>query len=197
MENMEDIILQQLKKGNEEAYRYIYRHHYALLCHIAREYVNDAFTAETIVGDTIFHIWEIHETLDIRTSLRSYLVKAVRNRCLDFLQLKREQTEVTFSMLEEEELQQMENIDDTSVPLGKLLEQELEQEIRKAIDKIPAESKKVFLKSRFEKKKYEEIAQELGISVNTVKYHIKQALALLNKELGKYLLLILWVLSPP
>ena len=43
----------------------------------------------------------------------------------------------------------------------------------------------------------EEIAQELGISVNTVKYHIKQALALLNKELGKYLLLILWVLSPP
>lgn len=194
---MEDIILQQLKKGNEEAYRYIYRHHYTLLCHIAREYVNDAFTAETIVGDTIFHIWEIHETLDIRTSLRSYLVKAVRNRCLDFLQLKREQTEVTFSMLEEEELQQMENIDDTTVPLGKLLEQELEQEIRKAIDKIPSESKEVFLKSRFEKKKYEEIAQELGISVNTVKYHIKQALALLNKELGKYLLLILWTLSPP
>lgn len=194
---MEDIILQQLKKGNEEAYRYIYRHHYTLLCHIAREYVNDAFTAETIVGDTIFHIWEIHETLDIRTSLRSYLVKAVRNRCLDFLQLKREQTEVTFSMLEEEELQQMENIDDTTVPLGKPLEQELEQEIRKAIDKIPSESKEVFLKSRFEKKKYEEIAQELGISVNTVKYHIKQALALLNKELGKYLLLILWTLSPP
>ena len=41
MEITERIIIEQLKRGNEEAYKYLYRHHYALLCHIAREYVGD------------------------------------------------------------------------------------------------------------------------------------------------------------
>lgn len=35
MEITERIIIEQLKRGNEEAYKYLYRHHYALLCHIA------------------------------------------------------------------------------------------------------------------------------------------------------------------
>ena len=73
-------------------------------------------------------------------------------------------------------------------PLGTLLERELEKEIRQAICHLPDVCRKVFLKSRFEGKKYEEIAAELAISVNTVKYHIKTALTLLHKELDKYLL---------
>ena len=85
MEITERIIIEQLKRGNEEAYKYLYRHHYALLCHIAREYVGDDFLAETLVGDVIFHLWEIHEALDIQVSLRSYLVRAVRNHCMDYL----------------------------------------------------------------------------------------------------------------
>lgn len=66
-------------------------------------------------------------------------------------------------------------------------EQELESEIMQAIDKLPEECGRVFRMSRFEEKKYEEIACELNISVNTVKYHIKRALALLHEDLGKYL----------
>lgn len=56
MEITERIIIEQLKQGNEEAYKYLYRHHYALLCHIAREYVGDDFLAETLVGDVVFHL---------------------------------------------------------------------------------------------------------------------------------------------
>ena len=47
------------------------------------------------------------------------------------------------------------------------------------------------MKSSFEQKKYEEIDQELNISVNTVKYHIKNALAYLNAHLADYLKLVL------
>lgn len=102
MEITERIIIEQLKRGNEEAYKYLYRHHYALLCHIAREYVGDDFLAETLVGDVVFHLWEVHETLDIQVSLRSYLVRAVRNHCMDYLSSKKERTEVAFSSIPEE-----------------------------------------------------------------------------------------------
>ena len=56
MEHTETLIVEQLKTGNEDAYQYIYDRHYALLCHVASGYVRDQFLAETIVGDTIFHL---------------------------------------------------------------------------------------------------------------------------------------------
>lgn len=185
---MEQQIINQLKEGNEEAYKYLYRHHYALLCHIANEYVNDRFLAETLVGDVIFHLWEIHSSLNIQSSLRSYLIQSVRNRCLDYLSSQKEKNEVIFSKLSPDEDVKERYLLSDNYPLGILLEQELENEILSAIESLPEECKKVFLKSRFEEKKYEEIANELNISVNTVKYHIKKALSLLHSRLGKYLI---------
>ena len=183
MENTELFIIEGLKQGKEEAYRYLYEHHYVALCHVAKEYVGDEALAEHLVGDVIFHLWEVRETLDIR-----YLVRAVRNRCLDYLDSRKQKHEVTFSELEgDESLGELYILAD-DYPLGILLEKELEHKIRQAIGRLPEECRRVFLKSRFEEKKYEEIARELGISINTVKYHIKNALSLLCKELGEYLL---------
>ena len=184
MEHTETLIVEQLKIGNEDAYQYIYDRHYALLCHVASGYVKGQFLAETIVGDTIFHLWEIRETLEISVSIRSYLVRAVRNRCINYLNSEWEKREIAFSSLMPDE------ITDDKMTIS-LLERELEEEIYKAIDKLPNECRRVFDKSRFEGKSYEEISQELGISVNTVKYHIKNALASLQMNLSKYLITLL------
>lgn len=188
MEIPESVIVERLKQGDEEAYKYLYRYHYASLCHVAYGYVGDDFLAETLVGDVIFHLWEIRETLDVQISLRSYLVRAVRNHCLDYLSSKREKIEMTFSALDKNDGEQKCYILSNDYPLGTLLERELETEISSAIHRLPEVCRKVFLMSRFEGKKYEEIAEELHISINTVKYHIKTALAQLHKSLAPYLL---------
>ena len=47
MENTEKLIVEQLKNGNEDAYKYIYDYHYVLLCHVANQYLNDNFLSET------------------------------------------------------------------------------------------------------------------------------------------------------
>lgn len=191
MEHTETLIVEQLKTGNEDAYQYIYDRHYALLCHVANGYVKDQFLAETIVGDTIFHLWEIREMLEISVSIRSYLLRAVRNRCINYLNSEWEKREIAFSSLMPDEITDDKMTISDSHPLGTLLERELEEEIYKAIDKLPNECRRVFDKSRFEGKSYEEISQELGISVNTVKYHIKNALASLQTNLSKYLITLL------
>ena len=86
-----------------------------------------------------------------------------------------------FSSLGEEDLEGMllENYE------GRLLT--LEEEVEKAVSQLPEYSRVVFEKSREEQLKYEEIARELGISVNTVKFHMKKALALLREHLARYL----------
>ena len=187
MEQTESLIVKQLKAGQERAYKYLYDQHYQVLCYVAAQYVKDDFLAETIVGDVIFHLWEIRETVEISTSLRSYLMTSVRHRCLDYLKSQFNRHEVAVSSTELRDFPLLNYVKDDEYPLGRLLEQELEDEIMKAIARLPEECRRVFRMSRFEDKKYEEIARELQISVNTVKYHVKHALALLHEDLGKYL----------
>lgn len=153
-----------------------------MLCHIAVTILCDDFLARAIVDDVIFHLWEIRNSLEISSSIRVYLVNAVRNRCLNYI---RDSRKTAASMSLDQEM--AECMSDKSHPLGSLLEKEMENVIMKAVDSLPEETRKVFSKSRFEYKKYSEIAQDLSISINTVKYHIKRALAILTDELEKYL----------
>ena len=182
----ERYLLEGLKRGDNEAYKYLYEKHFTILCGIAYQYVGDTFLAKSIVSDVIFHLWEIRSRVSFRDSLRKYLVVSVRNRCLDYLKSERFHKEVSLSSEECEN-----NVWESDYyPLGKLLEDELEQKINAALNNLPVECKRVFFKNRFEHKKYEVISEELGISVSTVKYHMKNAVQLLYKELGKYLYLL-------
>ena len=193
MDVAELLIIERLKNGEEKAYKYLYDHHYVLLCKFANELLHDPFLAETIVGDLIFHLWEIREHIEINTSIRSYLMRSVRNRCYNHLQKEQERREISLSKLEEDNLDRYTH--DDGHPLGLLLEHELENEISRSIASLGDECRRVFKMSRFEHKKNDEIATELGISVNTVKYHIKNALACLHKDLGKYLIGLLLFLK--
>ncbi|MBR1705399.1 MAG: RNA polymerase sigma-70 factor [Bacteroidales bacterium] len=188
MDKEELRIVELLREGDERAYRYLYEEHYAILCEIASRLLHDDFLAETVVGDVFFHIWEIRQDLEIRTSIRSYLARSVRNRCLNYLTSPSVRSTTT---LEEDPV---DGLRDPGFPLGRLLYSELEGEIGKAVGRLPEETRRVFRMHRFEGKKYQEIATELGISVNTVKYHIKRALSSLRTDLGRYLLLSLLVL---
>lgn len=80
-------LLRHLSEGDEAAFEIIYDKHYESLCSIAYGYVKDGFVAESIVGDAIFHLWEIHSSVTITTSIMSYLARSVRNRCLNYLQM--------------------------------------------------------------------------------------------------------------
>lgn len=195
MDISEKEIILQLVRGEEIAYKHLFDHHYQVLCRIANEFLKDDFLSETIVGDVIFHLWEKREELNIQTSLRAYLVRSVRNRCINYLQQEYVRKET--NDLPSDDALQSAGIHSVSdhYPLATLLEKELEIEIAKSIEKLPDECRTVFEMSRFENMKYLEIAEKLGISVNTVKYHIKNALAKLSLDLNKYLisLLMFWL----
>ena len=190
---MEEQLIKKLRKGDEKAFRLLYDRHYVLLCRFANQILNNAALAEEVVDDVIFYLWEHRSEVEIRYSIRAYLMRAVRNRCLNELQSQSHREELHISsFLSPESMDFLDSLFvDNKQPLGMLLEQELEEELKRSIDELPLECRKVFYKSRFEQKKYEEIATELGISVNTVKYHIKNALAFLQRRLGSYLKLLI------
>jgi RNA polymerase sigma-70 factor (ECF subfamily) len=190
----EQKIVNLLRRGDEWAYRYLFDEHYDLLCRVAADYLKDVFLAETIVGDAIFHLWEIRESLEIHTSLRSYLLRAVRNRCLNFLEQQYVEREISLSKIGDKFFD--ENILTTeNYPLSHLLEKELETEIKKSLHEMSNETQAVFRMSRFAGMTYQQIADKQSVSVNTVKYHLKTALAKLRHDLRHYLEIILFIFA--
>jgi len=183
MNHREKNIIEGLKLGNNWAYKYIYDHYYVVLCKLALTFLKDDFSAQTIVDDLIVNIYEKRETLLITSSLQSYLLRSVKNRCLNFLQLKYEKQEVNFSALDVSDDSLLSVSDRYDSPLAIILENELEQKIRQAIEQLPVECRTVFYKKRIEGKRNVDIAKDLNISVNTVKYHIRNALSRLRFDL--------------
>lgn len=134
------LIIEHLRRGDEEAFKYIYEHHYVLLCRFANQILNDAALSEEVVDDAIFYLWEHRREIEITYSVRAYLMRAVRNRCLNELQSLRHREELHFSsfMLPEN----MDFLDSVFVeenqPLGVLLERELEDELTRSIEELDA-----------------------------------------------------------
>ena len=189
MKQSEAYIIRGLKNQDEDAYKYLFEHHYAALCSLAEMIVKDSYTAETIVSDLFYHLWELGPRLNLHSEIRPYLATAVKNRCSNYLAqnfVKKEACRLENAGLE---------IVAQDSPAGSLLVQELDDEINAAIEALPDKTREVFSKSRFEGKSYAEIAEESGLSVHTVKYHMGKALSKLALALESYLGLLVLLLQ--
>lgn len=172
-----DSLVQRLKNGEDAAYKELYEQHYTVLCHYAASLLRDDVLAESIVSDVIYALWQNHSSLSVYSSLRAYLMTAVRNRCLNHLRKTSCQPlSQTYDQV----------VDSNGNPLGKMLDRELENTIMAAMSELPGKTKSVFELSRFERKSYDEISSMMNMSPNTVKYHISQALRVLKEKLKKY-----------
>ncbi len=186
-------LINGLRNGESKAYRTLFDNYYHLLFRIACQYVRDDTIADTIVGDVLSHIWETRESFHITSSLQAYLICCIRNYALNYQKkifIEREISIDDYGEYPEAILQGLFLSDE--YPLGHLLEKELNEQILREIDKLPRETRQVFIFSRFEELAYDEIAEKVGISVNTVKYHIKQALTTLRKRMKGYLYSLLF-----
>lgn len=97
MHELEELLIKKLRKGDERAFRLLYDRHYVLLCRFANQLLNNAALAEEVVDDVIFYLWEHRQEVEIRYSIRAYLMRAVRNRCLNELQLQSHREELHIS----------------------------------------------------------------------------------------------------
>lgn len=188
MEYYEEQIIEGVKEGDDSAFRHLYDIYYHRLFCIARQYLQDEFLAETIVSDVFFHLWETRKTLDIRISLNAYLIRMVRNFSLNYLQKNYVEKEVSLNGID---LSSHLLFLSEDYPLGRLMEKELIEKVHEEINRLPKETRQVFILSRLEELKHEEIATQLGVSINTVKYHIKQALSILRARLKDYIIVLL------
>jgi RNA polymerase sigma-70 factor (ECF subfamily) len=178
---------QKIQSGDKQAFELMFRTYYRPLCNYACSTVKDMDDAEEIVQNTFYNIWEKKENLEVRSSMKAYLYRAVHNDCLNRLK----HAKVKRMYAEDQQAVMTRTSEDSSKHMQN---KELSTLIHKAIDSLPEQCGHVFKLSRFENMKYSEIAQHLEISVKTVENHMGKALRILREQLKDYLpLLFLWL----
>jgi RNA polymerase sigma-70 factor, ECF subfamily len=189
MDYFNEQLLKGLKKGDYETFELLFKEYYVLLCTIAEHLVHNAEDAEEIVSDVFFKLWNNKENITILSSVKGYLIKAVHNTAINFLQSKKNKdSKLHISIVTDNEL----TTGYRDYPLGQLYEKEIIEILNKGIHSLPKGCRDIFLLSRNDDLSYEDIAKKMNISVNTVKSQMKIALSRLRKVLGIYLTTILF-----
>lgn len=185
---IEKVILSRLQIGDYQAFSNIFNAYYRDMVIFATRFTKDLNHAEEIVQDTFVSFWEDRESLRINTSLKSYLLKSVQNKYIDWFRHNKviqAHNEHTI----EKQTQYALNTD------SYLLFSELNEQIEKALNLLPEQVSEAFRMNRNKGLKYHEIADILGVSVRTIEVRIGKALHLLRHYLKDYFVVILLSLA--
>jgi RNA polymerase sigma-70 factor (ECF subfamily) len=161
-----------------QEYEQLFKHNYERLYYHSLDIVHDEDVARDVVSDVYVNVWRLRETIASDTAL-SYLYTSVRNRSLD--QLRHHSRHVP---LIEEVIQELEHFSDTDW-------EEYEARIRalKAeLDRQPERVRCVLYMRFYEQKSNQEVAEQLGITVDGVKKIIQRSFAQMRVSLGKKML---------
>lgn len=178
-------LLALLREGDKEAFSAIFHKYYKPLCVYAYQFVS-LEDVEEIVQDLMLWLWQNRESLFIRSSLRSYLYRAIRLRCLTRIEqnvAKRRMESIYRERIKDNQVIQPEECQT----------EELLKRINEAVDRLPEKFKEAFVLHRFKDCSYKEIAQQLNISPKTVDYRIQQALKILKEDFKDYFPVLLLV----
>ena len=184
-------IVQQVNKGSEQAFTELYKAYYAYLNAVAIYYLQDKEVAQEVVDDVFLNVWEKRENLVF--PIHYYLVRSVQNGCLNYIRSQRALQTALDGHRDEVLFFLEEHILSTSTPLEDVELKETEAEIRRVVDNLPVKMRAVFEAYFYDGKSAEEIAEEMNLSVNTIRVQIKNALDKLKQSLKHLLFIIFFI----
>jgi RNA polymerase sigma-70 factor (ECF subfamily) len=168
-----------MDQGSDGKFEEIFQKNHKMLCGIAYNLTADADTAKDIVQDVFFKLWWRRHEVVMGEAISGYLVQAVMHASYNHIKQKQLRTRVLAGL---DWLVKPSTSENGSSDFN-----ELELAARKAVDSLPPKCKAIFLLSRQEGMKYQEIAEHLHISVKTVEKQMGIALRKLRSELKPFL----------
>ncbi|MGN6416785.1 MAG: RNA polymerase sigma factor [Pseudobacter sp.] len=182
-------LLIQVAAGDEPAFRELVIRFSGLLYTYVYKHIESREITEELVQDVFTQIWLTREALSEVRNFRTYLYVVSRNQALNALK------KMSRDFHKQMQYQQLELVHE---PDEDRMNREMQLSvIEEAIEKLPPRQKRAWILSRREKLTYQQVAQEMDISRETVKTYLQHA----NQFIGKYLtermsaLVIFWLMK--
>ena len=184
-------LIVKLKNGDSSSFEVIYKSHYRRIFHFALQYLHDEEVCSNIIQDVFSSLWDNKEKLLTETNLNAWLFTVTKNRCLKYIRDLKSEERHLGNLAE----QRMSLIHDAlnSLDTSPMAFQEIEKIVQQTLDSLTPQCRRAFEMSRFEGKKYTEIADEMQIAQKTVETHISNALKIFRTTLKDYLPLVIFL----
>lgn len=178
-------VLRMTAAGEEAAFHQLYDHYKNKVYAIALRITGMESAAEDVVQEVFIKIWTNREKLEEITHFSSWLNTVTRHHIYNSLRkLAHEETFLRHL------LSQKPAASDT---MDAVAYNELHKLLDKAVSELTPQQKKVYLLSRIEGLSHEQIAKELGLTRETVRSYMKDALRSIRSFLRKYERLLVWL----
>lgn len=171
-----------VKKLNKDSYKAVFELYFYSLCSFAYRFIPDTFIVEDLVQETFISLWNKKNDFEHLNALKSFLYTSVRNKCLNHIK-----HQIILKKREEGLLHELESDQNFS---GNIIEEETFNQLYQEIKRLPKASQEVMLLA-LNGLKNQEIADELEISINTVKTQKKIAYSKLKNRIHPILNLVL------
>jgi RNA polymerase sigma-70 factor (ECF subfamily) len=175
---------------NEDVFGHIFRLLHAPLCFYAEKITRSQAEAEDLVEEVFLQCWMRAQVFDDTQHARFFLYRAVYNAALNKIKAKNRADQKHLSAAALQDMNEKSHLE-------RIIHTELIGEIYREIDSLPTQQRKVMLLSLREEKKLQDIADELNLSLQTVKNCKTRAMARLRIQLGKQSWLLLLTLLHP
>lgn len=183
MNSKDSILLEKLQNGDDSAFKELFDLYFVPLSIYSLKYCDSFQMAEDITQDIFVKFWDEKIYLKLNDSIGPYLFKSIKNNTLQAI---KSQKKYSFEIIEEQvdHMLEFDTID------FDYLEKE-KQKLMIQVESLPEKSKVVFKAIVLENLKYKEVAEQLDISVNTVKTHYSRALKKLRTSTNVIIMLLL------
>jgi RNA polymerase sigma-70 factor (ECF subfamily) len=184
----EELML-EIKADNVFAFDVLYKRYSKRLYKFGHSILKSQEEAENLIQDAYLNLWENRYKVEKDNSVKSYLFTIAYNSAISIIRKKaRESVFIEY-------LKSLQEINEEPVNV-ELEYKELTNKLDEIIKALPQRQKEVYLLHKVEGLKYNEIAERLNISVNTIENHMSRALKTIREKLGKYSLIaiLFWYL---
>src|SRR5690606_35076976 len=169
-------LLLRLRCGDDRALSEMMERYFVPLCDFCHLFIGDMAVSEELVSDVFYTVWSKRITLEIHTSLKSYLYASVRNNALKNRRNLSASRSVPLDSLTSEAV-------DSDNVLTQLMQRELSDDVMELIQTLPEKRRVIFELNRFESFTYKEIAALLQISEKTVQNQMSLAIKYLRPRI--------------
>lgn len=160
-------LLNEISNGNYQAFKKVYDTYSKEMYYYGLKILDDKEVCEDLIQNIFIDLWSKRETLKIQ-NLKGYLFQSVKYQIFNHLRSKK---------ITKEDLTRLNLIDVSMNAAQKMEYHELEEKIKTIIEsELPHRCKQIFILSRFEHKTNQEIANELGITMQAVKNQISKGI---------------------
>ena len=181
----DDVLLQRVAKGDDEAFTLLYRRHQAALYRFALRMTGNTWAAEEIVQDVFMTLMRDPKKYDAtRGALGAFLYGVARNRIMKHLE--RLPREVPLEEKNEDGTGSGIVLQDASTPAIWAERRERRQQVRAAVLDLPAEFREAVVLCELEELSYEEAAQMAGCPIGTIRSRLHRGRALLMAKLEMF-----------